>query len=79
MGNVLLALVYATSIALILLVTAQTTKSEGFSGAIGGGAQASTKYLPGAEEILQRYTTWAAVIWMSSCLLWFLFSSHQAR
>lgn len=69
-------LVYITSVVLVALVSAQTTKSEGLSGAIGGGAQSSTRYLPGSEEVLQNYTTWAATAWMLSCFIWFLIANH---
>ena len=70
-------IVFVSSIALIGLVAAQTTKSEGLAGAIGGGVQATSKYLPGSEEVLQRYTTYSAIIWMVSCLLWFIVSNHR--
>jgi protein translocase SecG subunit len=78
LSNFLLVIVYASSIALIGLVAAQTTKSEGLSGAIGGHAQSNTKYLPGSEESLQRWTTYIASIWMFCCLLWFLLSSRAS-
>ncbi len=74
--NLLIVLVYLTSLTLVVLVSVQTTKSEGLGDAIGGGLQSSTKYLPGSEEILQRYTTWVAATWMLCCFLWFLASSH---
>ncbi len=77
LNNILITLVYLTSITLVALVSMQTTKSEGLAGAIGGGLQSNTKYLPGSEEILQRYTTWVATAWMVSCLLWFLVSGHH--
>ncbi len=76
LATILQVLVYLTSLVLIGLVSAQTTKSEGLSGAIGGGVQSSTRYLPGSEEVLQNYTTWAATAWMLSCFLWFLVSNH---
>jgi protein translocase SecG subunit len=75
LGILLLALVYLSSIVLIVLVAAQTTKSEGFSGAIGGGAQTTIKYLPGSEDMLTRYTTYVAIFWMACCLLWFVAQS----
>lgn len=77
MTQFLLVLVYISSVVLVLLVASQTTKSEGLGGAIGGGLQSSSKYLPGQEEILQKYTTFTAVAWMVCCLLWFLLSSRQ--
>ena len=72
LSQFLLTLVWISSIILIALVSMQTTKSEGLTGAIGGGLQSNTKYLPGQEEMLQKYTTYAAVSWMICCLLWFI-------
>ncbi|MCA1597273.1 MAG: preprotein translocase subunit SecG [Chloroflexi bacterium] len=71
-------IVYISSIALIGLVTAQTTKSDGISGVMGGGSGGpSNRYMPGSEEILQNYTTYCAIIWMASCLLWFVASTRR--
>ena len=72
--------VYISSIALIGLVAAQTTKSDGISGMLGGGSGGGggrSKYLPGSEEVLQQYTTYTAIIWMASCLIWFIVSNHR--
>jgi len=75
--NIFYGLVLIASVLLVGLVSAQTTKSEGLSGAIGGGVQSSSKYLPGQEEVLQKYTTWTAVTWMICCLFWYLFANHR--
>ena len=76
-SNILISFVYLSSITLVVLVSMQTTKSEGLGGAIGGGLQSTTKYLPGSEETLQHYTSWVAGVWMVSCFIWFIISNHS--
>ena len=77
MSQFLLVLVYISSLVLIVLVTMQTTKSEGLGGGIGGGVQSNTKYLPGSEETLTMYTTYVATAWMICCLCWFIVTSRH--
>lgn len=59
--SVLLGIIYVfVSIALIVLVLIQTTKSEGLSGIIGGSSQSVFKGKKSFEEKLGTYTTYIA-------------------
>ncbi len=58
---ILLALQALTSLALIILVTTQTTKNEGLTGTIGGQTSANFKGKPGYEERLQMITRNVAI------------------
>ncbi len=51
------------SVALILIVMAQTTKSEGLTGTIGGQVTSSFKGKPGMDEQIRTYTIYISVAW----------------
>ncbi len=51
------------SIALIFIVMAQTTKSEGLSGTIGGQVTSSFKGKPGMDEQIRKYTIYVSFTW----------------
>jgi len=51
------------SLALILIVMAQTTKSEGLSGTIGGQVTSSFKGKPGMDEQIRKYTVYVSFTW----------------
>lgn len=53
------------SIALIAVVTMQTTKSEGLTGTIGGQMTPSFKGKPGMEEQLRTWTIYISVAWFA--------------
>lgn len=50
--------------ALIILVMAQTTKSEGLTGTIGGKMSSSFRGKPGADEKLSLFTKYSAISFM---------------
>ncbi|SEO49251.1 preprotein translocase subunit SecG [Amphibacillus marinus] len=64
MQAVALTLLIITSIALIVLVAMQSSKSEGLSGAISGGAEQlfGKKKARGIDAVLQRLTIVMSVI-----------------
>lgn len=68
MRTVLFVLQFAISIALIAVVTAQSSKGEGL-GSIGGGAQLFFAANKGLEAFLNRVTVWLAVAFMVSSVL----------
>lgn len=65
---VLIAFQFIISIAVIIIVLAQPSKGEGF-GSIGGGGQLFHNKARGWEAILEKLTTYAAVLFMVSSVL----------
>lgn len=59
----------AVSIALIVVVAMQTTKSEGLTGTIGGQMTPSFKGKPGIEEQLRSWTIYISVAWFVVSIL----------
>ena len=51
------------SLALIVIVMAQTTKSEGLTGSIGGQVTSSFKGKPGMDEQIRKYTIYVSIAW----------------
>lgn len=71
--NILYILQFVVSIALILVVTLQSSKGEGL-GSIGGGAQLFFTPQRGWEAFLDKATTVLAVMFMLSSVLLAAFS-----
>jgi preprotein translocase subunit SecG len=64
--RIIVAIIQALlSIALILIVMLQTTKSEGLSGSIGGQVTPSFKGKPGMDEQIRTYTIYISVAWFA--------------
>lgn len=63
--DILWGLQVVVSIALICVVTAQTTKSEGLTGTIGGQMTPSFKGKPGMEEKMRSWTIYISVAWFA--------------
>lgn len=59
---------FLISIALIVVVTAQSSKGEGL-GSIGGGAQLFFAANKGMEAFLNKVTMWLAVAFMLSSIV----------
>lgn len=57
----LILLQFLVALGLIAIVSAQTSKSEGLSGTLGGKTSLSFQGRPGMEEQLQQWTTYLAV------------------
>lgn len=74
--RVVMIIALISGVGLITAVTMQTTKNQGFSAAMGGGD--SARFRKGSrEEMLDRATKIAAIIWICACALNFVFW-HQA-
>lgn len=65
--DILLVLQALVSIVLVAIVTAQTTKSEGLTGSIGGQMTPSFKGKPGMEEQVRTWTVWLSAAWFVLC------------
>lgn len=62
-----------SGIALITAVVMQTTKADGFSAAMGGAAD-SSKFRKGSrEDMLEKITKVAAVVWIFSMFIGAIF------
>jgi len=59
---------FINSIAVIFIVIAQPSKGEGL-GSIGGGGQLFHNQARGWEAVLEKLTTYAAVLFMVSSIL----------
>jgi preprotein translocase subunit SecG len=59
------------SIALVVLMAVQTTKTEGLSGTIGGRAESAYRGRLGLSEQLARLTTFVAVAFIVLSILYF--------
>ena len=67
----ILALVVASlsGLAIIIAVMLQTSKADGFSAAMGGGADAS-RFKEGSREAwLEKIAKVGAVVWVLACLV----------
>lgn len=59
---------FVSGLGLIVAVMLQTNKAESFSAAMGGSGD-SGRYRKGSrEEMIDRLTKFAAIIWISSCV-----------
>lgn len=59
------------SVALIALMSMQTTKTEGLSGTIGGRAESAYRGRLGLSEQLARMTNLVAVVFILSAIIYF--------
>ena len=59
------------SVALIVLMAVQTTKTEGLSGSIGGRAESAYRGRLGLSEQLARLTTFVAVSFVVLAIVYF--------
>ena len=66
---ILMIIAIISGIALVAAVAMQTSKAESFSAAMGGGD--SSRFRKGSrEEMLDRLTKMAAIVWIISCALY---------
>lgn len=72
--TILLIVFFIISLALIIAILLQTTKSEGLSGIIGGSTQSVFHGKKGFEERLQEVTNYLAVAFVVMALLVTIFA-----
>jgi protein translocase SecG subunit len=60
------------TIAVIALMSVQTTKTEGLSGSIGGRAEAAYKGRLGFEQQITRVTSFFAIAWIVLAVVFFV-------
>ena len=66
---ILMIIAMISGVALIAAVALQTSKAESFSAAMGGSD--SSKFRKGSrEEMLDRLTKYAAIVWIVSCAIY---------
>lgn len=70
---VLMSIAALSGLALIIAVTMQTSKAESFSAAMGGGGDSGRFRKGSREELLDRVTKLAAIVWISSAALYYIF------
>ena len=69
MLNVAAGIAVLSGLAIVVAVVLQKTKADGFSAAMGGGAD-TTRHTPGSKEaLLDAVAKYAAVIWVLACLV----------
>lgn len=72
-GSIVIGILHAvqiiSSIALIVLVISQTTKSEGLTGTIGGKMSSSFRGKPGIDDKLADITKWSAAVFFLTSLI----------
>jgi len=69
MLNVAAGVAVVSGLAIIVAVALQKTKADGFSAAMGGGAD-TTRHTPGSREAwLDALAKYAAIIWVLACLV----------
>lgn len=66
---IFMAIAIVSGLALIISVMLQTNKAESFSAAMGGGGDQGRFRKGSREEMLDRITKFAAIIWIVSCAL----------
>ncbi|MGE5531225.1 MAG: preprotein translocase subunit SecG [Bacteroidota bacterium] len=67
--SIFMVIAIISGIALILSVMMQTNKAESFSAAMGGGGDQGRFRKGSREEMLDRITKYAAIVWISACAL----------
>ena len=60
------------TIALIALMSVQTTKTEGLSGTIGGRAEAAYHGRLGLDQQISRVTSFSAIAWIILAVVFFV-------
>ena len=66
---VFMSIALLSGIALIISVMMQTNKAESFSAAMGGGGDQGRFRKGSREEMLDKITKYAAIVWIVSCAL----------
>jgi protein translocase SecG subunit len=69
--NLIQALFLVSTVALIALMSAQTTKNEGLSGSIGGRADSAYHGRLGLDQQITRLTTFTASAWIVLAVAFF--------
>ena len=69
--NLIQALFLVSTILLIALMSAQTTKTEGLSGSIGGRAESAYHGRLGLDQQMTRLTTFTASAWIVLAVAFF--------
>jgi protein translocase SecG subunit len=69
--NLIQALFLISTVALIALMSAQTTKTEGLSGSIGGRAESAYHGRLGLDQQMTRLTTFMASAWIVLAVAFF--------
>lgn len=70
LSAIFMIIAFLSGIVLILAVMLQTNKAESLSAAMGGGGGDQSKFRKGSrEEMIDRLTKYAAVIWIIACAL----------
>ena len=73
---ILLVIQTLISLALILIVSTQTSKNEGLTGNIGGPTTSNFKGKPGWEETLAVTTRNLGIAWFVMCMIVGIAFSH---
>ena len=69
--NLIQALFLVSTVALVALMSAQTTKNEGLSGSIGGRADSAYHGRLGLDQQITRLTTFTASAWIVLAVAFF--------
>jgi protein translocase SecG subunit len=64
-----MVIAFISGISLTIAVMLQTNKAESFSAAMGGAGDSGRFRKGSREEMLDRITKYAAIVWISSCAL----------
>ena len=67
---ILMSIAVISGVTLITTVALQTSKADGFSAAMGGGADSSQFRKGSREEMLDRLTKYSAIVWIISCAIY---------
>ena len=70
--GILTGLLLLLSVGLILIVTAQTPKNEGFGGGVANTPSSNFRGKAGYDEMLSIYTRNIVITWMSTALILYI-------
>lgn len=77
LGTILMIIAAISGVALVAAVAMQTTKADSLSAAMGGGGGDQGRFRKGSrEEMLDRITKFAAIVWISSAALFYIVHVH---
>jgi len=68
-GTILTVFLFVLSVLLILVVSAQTPKNEGFGGGVVNTPGGNFRGKAGYDEVLSNYTRTIAIAWIATALL----------
>lgn len=75
--KIIMGIAFISGAGLITAVTMQTSKAESFSAAMGGD---SGQFRKGSkEEMLDKATKLAAIVWIAACALNFVFWHFSSK